>query len=109
MPASVVYEAINPAVLLHCGVDQVLDLEGFGNVTKNERGFAGSCSVQFIRDRLTFLCFARAEDDHRSGVNKSLYTTFADAFASASNDYYFVCVHSCYNPGTSEIRFAYSS
>src|SRR5882724_1890327 len=92
MPASVVYQAIEPAVIGYGGVYQLFDFFNLRNIARNKVRLAWAGFSNFGSERRAFGLMPRAEDHLRPCRNERFDTTFANPFAAAGADRHFVFV-----------------
>ena len=101
VPAGVVNQAVDAAVLGHHGVDHALDVVGFGHVALDELHAAGALGIELCLERFAFADIPRTEDNCCAGIGKNAYTALADPFAATGDDGDFVVVaHRCNPLGT---------
>src|SRR4051794_24473614 len=86
MPAGVVYQTIDPAVVRNCLIDEFLDLISFRNITFNEPCTSFSKRVQLGRESITLVLVASTKYDARTSVDKYAGTPLANAFCSAGDN-----------------------
>src|SRR5258705_8242950 len=92
MPAGVVYQAIEPAVIGYSGVYQLVDFLSLRNIAWNKVRLPWAAFSNFGSERRAFGLMPRAEDHLRSCRNERFDAAFANPFAAAGNDGHFVFV-----------------
>src|SRR5438552_19159699 len=90
VPAGVVNQTIKSIMTRNCFVDQMLNLHDLGNIASDKPRFAWPTFGYFGSERIAFLLVTRTEDNLRARGDKSANATFANSFASASDDHDFV-------------------